>query len=105
LFVDLETGSLKLLDHPLRELVAGVVGDVLLEQPAQQIAALADREADREHELIAEEIPLARACSFFVLGMLAALVTPVNAAAECERGLISGEVTYDGDTIELGMIA
>jgi hypothetical protein len=41
------------LDHPLGELLASIVGDVLLEQPTQQIAASAHREADRERELVA----------------------------------------------------
>jgi hypothetical protein len=42
------------LDHTLRQLVAGGVGDVLFQQPAQQVALLADREADRGDEHISE---------------------------------------------------
>jgi hypothetical protein len=42
------------LDHALRQLVAGGVGDVLFQQPAQQVALLADREADRGDEHISE---------------------------------------------------
>ena len=53
-FVDLETGQLQVLDHPLGELLARVIGHVFLEQPAQEIAATADSEADREGELVAE---------------------------------------------------
>jgi hypothetical protein len=48
------TGLFELLDHPLGELAAGIVGGVLLEDAAQEIAAAGDREADRERELITE---------------------------------------------------
>ena len=43
-----------MLDHPVGELPARIVGDVLLEETPQKIAAAGDREADRERELVAE---------------------------------------------------
>jgi hypothetical protein len=42
------------LDDPLGELLARVVGDVLSEKSAQEVATTGDREADREGELSAE---------------------------------------------------
>jgi hypothetical protein len=53
-FVDLETRLLQVLHHLLGELLARVVGDVLPQEPAQEIAAAADGEADRERKLVAE---------------------------------------------------
>jgi hypothetical protein len=50
-FVNLETGLLQVLHDPLGELLAGIVRDVILEEPAQEIATAGDREADREGEL------------------------------------------------------
>jgi hypothetical protein len=41
------------LDDPLCKLLSGGVGDVLLEQPPQQVALLAYREPNREKQLIA----------------------------------------------------
>jgi hypothetical protein len=50
------------------KMAAGIVGRVLLEDPAQQIAAAGDREADREHELVAEGSVIHREiCSCYVL--------------------------------------
>jgi hypothetical protein len=43
------------LDYPLGELLPGIVWRVLLEQPTHEIAATADREADRERELMRKE--------------------------------------------------
>ena len=40
MLVRLESRSLEVLDHPLGELVTGIVGRVLLKQPAQQVAAV-----------------------------------------------------------------
>jgi hypothetical protein len=54
LFVNLETGLLEVLDHPGSELLASIVRRVFLKDPAQQLPAARDREADREGELIAE---------------------------------------------------
>jgi hypothetical protein len=51
--VDLEARQLQVINHPLGELLAGIIGHVLLEEPAQKIAAAGDRKADREGELIA----------------------------------------------------
>jgi hypothetical protein len=42
------------LDHTLGELLARVIGHVFLEERSQEIAAAADREADREGELVAK---------------------------------------------------
>jgi len=42
------------IDHLLGEQLARIVGDMLLQQPAQQAAAAGDRETDRREELIAE---------------------------------------------------
>jgi hypothetical protein len=53
-FVDFETRLLEVLDHPGGELLAGIVRRVLGQDPAQQLPAARDREADREGELIAE---------------------------------------------------
>jgi hypothetical protein len=57
-----------MLDHPLRELLAGRVADVLLEHPAQRVAVAADREPNRKDKLIAEGAVIhGRPCSLFVL--------------------------------------
>ena len=53
-FIDLVAGQLEVLYYPLGELLAGIISHVLLEQPAQEIAAPSDREADRGGELGAE---------------------------------------------------
>jgi hypothetical protein len=53
-FVDLETGLLEVPHDTLGELLAGIVRRVLLQHPAQQIAAPRDCEADRERERLAE---------------------------------------------------
>jgi hypothetical protein len=52
--VDLKAALLKVLDHPLGEHLVGIIGHVILQEPAQEIAAACDREADREDELVAE---------------------------------------------------
>jgi hypothetical protein len=52
--IDLETRPLQVLNHPRGELLTGIVRYVLFEQPAQEVAATGDREADREGELVAE---------------------------------------------------
>jgi hypothetical protein len=52
--VDLEAREFQVLDDPFGERLARVVGDVLLEEAAQKVAAAGDGEADREHELCAE---------------------------------------------------
>jgi hypothetical protein len=52
--IDLETRLLQVLDHPLGELLARIIGHVVLQDSAQEIAATGDREAARERELIAE---------------------------------------------------
>jgi hypothetical protein len=54
--VDLDTGQLEVLYHPLGQPVPGIVGGVFFQQPAQQIAVLRDRESDCEGELIAEGV-------------------------------------------------
>jgi hypothetical protein len=53
-FVDLEARLLQVLHDPLGEHLPGIVWRMLYEQPTQEIAASADREADREQELITE---------------------------------------------------
>jgi hypothetical protein len=53
-FVDLETRLLEVLDHPIGKHLARIVRRVFLEDPAQQLPAARDREADREGELVAE---------------------------------------------------
>ena len=53
-FIDLEAGLLEVLDYPLGELPARIVGHVLLEQAAQQGTAARDGKADREYELVAK---------------------------------------------------
>ena len=40
LLIQLEPGSLELLDDPLGELVAGIVRGVFLKEPAEQVAAV-----------------------------------------------------------------
>jgi hypothetical protein len=42
------------IHHPLGELLAGIIGHVLLEEPMQEVAAAGDRKADREGELVPE---------------------------------------------------
>ena len=44
----------KVLDHPLGELLAGIVRGMLSKEPAEQVAAARQGEADREHQVIAE---------------------------------------------------
>jgi hypothetical protein len=53
-FLDFETRQLQVLHHPRGELLARIIGYVLVEEPAQEIAATSDRKADREGELVAE---------------------------------------------------
>jgi hypothetical protein len=53
-FIDLEIGLLEVPHDPLRELLAGIVGSVLFQEPAEEIAAARQGEADRKHEVIAE---------------------------------------------------
>jgi hypothetical protein len=53
-FIDLKTRLLQVLYHPVGELLAGIIRDVFLQEPAQQIAAATDREADGEGKLVAE---------------------------------------------------
>jgi hypothetical protein len=66
--VDLKTRQLQVLDDSVGEHVSGTVGHVLLKQPAQQIPAAADGEADRENELIPEAAAIhGEACSRSVL--------------------------------------
>ena len=55
-----------MLDHPLGELLASVVGNVILQEPAQEIAAAADREADREGELVTEGAVVHEAAMFLL---------------------------------------
>jgi hypothetical protein len=52
--VDLEPREFQVLDDPLGDHLAGVVGGVLLEHTTQQVAATGDREPDRERELVPE---------------------------------------------------
>jgi hypothetical protein len=54
LFVDLETRVFEVLDHAGGEHLAGIVRRMLRHEPPQQGSAAADREADREGELVAE---------------------------------------------------
>jgi hypothetical protein len=42
------------LYHPRGELLARIIGNVILEKPAQKIAAHGNREADGECELVAK---------------------------------------------------
>jgi hypothetical protein len=59
---------LEVLHDPLGEHLPGIVRRVFLEDPAQQIAAPRDREADRECELVAERVVIhRRACSYSLL--------------------------------------
>jgi hypothetical protein len=53
-FVDLKPRELKMSNDPLGQHLPGIVRRVLPEEPAQQIAAPADRKADRKGELGAE---------------------------------------------------
>ena len=54
LLIQLEPSPLEVLDHPLGELVAGIVWGMLSKQPAEQVAAPGKGEADRKHQVIAE---------------------------------------------------
>jgi hypothetical protein len=51
LLVQLEPGSLELIDHSLGELLAGIVRGMLSKEPAEQVAAPGQGEVDREHAL------------------------------------------------------
>lgn len=66
-----------------------------------QLVALAEV-ADRANgdRTLARSLSPHRLCSLFVLAMLAAMLAPVNVAAQCPRGTETGNVTYvrDGDT-------
>jgi len=55
LLVQLESRSLKVLDDPLGELVAGIVSGMLSKELAEEAAAARRGEADREHELHADQ--------------------------------------------------
>jgi hypothetical protein len=59
-FVDLEPRLLQMLDHPRGYPLAGIVWRMLLEDPAQQIAATANGKADREGELVAKRAVIHR---------------------------------------------
>jgi hypothetical protein len=48
MLVQLESRSLEVLDHPLGELVAGIVRSMLSKQPTEQVAAARQGETDRE---------------------------------------------------------
>jgi hypothetical protein len=47
----------------LGELLARIVGHVVLQEPAQQVAATSDREADREGKLVAKQAVIHRGFS------------------------------------------
>jgi hypothetical protein len=49
--VQLEPRPLQVFHHPLTELVPGIVGCVLAQQPAEEVTTPGDGEADGEHEL------------------------------------------------------
>jgi hypothetical protein len=59
-FVDLEPRKFQVLDDSLGEHLARVVGGVLLENATQEVAAAADRKANRERELVAERVVIHR---------------------------------------------
>jgi hypothetical protein len=67
LFVQLEPRSLELLDHPLGELAPGIIWGVFSKEPAEQVTAPRQGEADREHELSAEGVVIHQICSCYVL--------------------------------------
>jgi hypothetical protein len=52
--VQFESRSLELLDHTLGEFAPGIVRGVFAQEPAEQVPAPGQGEADREHELSAE---------------------------------------------------
>jgi hypothetical protein len=54
--IDLKARPLQVVDHPLGELLAGVIRHMLLQEAAQEIAALTDCEAERECELGTERV-------------------------------------------------
>jgi len=56
LLVQLQSRPLEVLDHPLGELVPGIVRGMLSKEPAGKVAAPGQGEADREHELSAERV-------------------------------------------------
>ena len=77
--VNLEAGQFEMIDHAPCELRPRIVGDVLFQHPAQEIAALAEGESDRERKQIAERSVIhGRPCSLFVVVMLAGLPAGVN---------------------------
>jgi hypothetical protein len=53
-FIKLEARLLEVLDPPVGELLTGIVGHVLGQDPPEQTAAAADRQADRECQVLAE---------------------------------------------------
>ena len=67
LLVQLESRPFKVLDHPLGELVAGIVGRMFSKEPAEQVPAAGQGEADREHELGTERAVIHQGCSCSVL--------------------------------------
>jgi hypothetical protein len=79
LFVDFETGQLELLDHPLRPQLAGVVGHMLLEQPAQQGTVAVDRKADVEQQQIAERAMDPDTAGWAAEDFMSALLTDLRA--------------------------
>jgi hypothetical protein len=54
ILVQLEPRSLELLDDALGELAPGIIRGVFSKEPAKQVAAARQGEADREHQLSAE---------------------------------------------------
>ena len=56
LFVDLKAAELEVLDHTSGELVAGVIGHMLLRQSPQQVTVLPDGETDGEDEQVTKRV-------------------------------------------------
>jgi hypothetical protein len=52
--VQLESGLLEVLDYSLGELAPGIIRRVFAKEPAEQLPAAGQGEANREHQLVAE---------------------------------------------------
>jgi hypothetical protein len=62
ILVQLEPRSLELPDHALGKLAPGIIRRMFSQDPAEQLPAARQGEADREHELGAERAMIHRPC-------------------------------------------
>jgi hypothetical protein len=98
------------LDHALRQLLSGGVGEVFFQQPAQQIAVAADREADREKQLIAKRALIHRRRVLMMFANResgAGAGLPVKGCTIAQRRCIAvcypGQMDVEAEMVRLGL--